>query len=52
VGLSEELPPAGKYVLAALMFAGRVGPIGLASALAIRRRNLLFRYPEERPIIG
>ena len=52
VGLSEELDPFGLYVLTALMFAGRVGPIGLASALAIRRRNLLFRYPEERPVIG
>jgi trk system potassium uptake protein TrkH len=52
VGLSEELPPAGKYILAALMFAGRIGPIGLASALAIRRRNLLYQYPEEQPVIG
>lgn len=52
VGLSAELPPAGKYILAALMFAGRIGPIGLASALALRRRNLLYRYPEERPVIG
>jgi trk system potassium uptake protein TrkH len=52
VGLSEELPPSGKYILAALMFAGRIGPIGLASALAVRRRNLLFRYPEEQPVIG
>lgn len=52
VGLSEELQPFGLYVLTALMFAGRVGPIGLASALAIRRRSLLFRYPEERPVIG
>jgi len=52
VGLSAELPPFGKYVLAALMFAGRIGPIGLASALAVQRRNLLFSYPEERPVIG
>jgi len=52
VGVSQELPPAGKYILAALMFAGRIGPIGLASALAVRRRNLLYRYPEEQPVIG
>ncbi|MFC7401219.1 TrkH family potassium uptake protein [Citricoccus sp. GCM10030269] len=51
-GLSEELPPAGKYVLTALMFAGRVGTITFASALALRQRRNLFRYPEERPIIG
>lgn len=52
VGLSQELHPFGLYVLTALMFAGRIGPIGLASALAVRRRNLLFRYPDERPVIG
>ena len=52
VGLSAELPPAGKYILAALMFAGRIGPIGLASALALRRRNLLYKYPVEQPVIG
>jgi trk system potassium uptake protein TrkH len=52
VGLSAELPSSGKYILAALMFAGRIGPIGLASALALRRRNLLYKYPAEQPVIG
>lgn len=51
-GLSAELPPAGVYVLAVLMFVGRVGTITLASGLALRQRRQLFRYPEERPIIG
>lgn len=51
-GLSGELPPSGKYVLSALMFAGRVGTITFASALALRQRRNLYRYPEERPIIG
>jgi Trk-type K+ transport system membrane component len=52
VGLSPELPPAGKYILAALMFAGRLGPITFAAALALRQRDQLYRYPDERPIIG
>ncbi|KAD4060160.1 TrkH family potassium uptake protein [Arthrobacter yangruifuii] len=51
-GISEALPPAGKYVLSMLMFAGRVGTITLAAALAVRHRNTLYHYPEERPIIG
>ncbi|MBG0738146.1 TrkH family potassium uptake protein [Paeniglutamicibacter antarcticus] len=51
-GLSAQLPPAGVYVLSILMFAGRVGSITLASALALRQRRQLFHYPEERPIIG
>jgi Trk-type K+ transport system membrane component len=50
--LSAELPPGGKYVLSALMFAGRMGTITLASALALRQRSTLYHYPEERPIIG
>lgn len=50
--LSAEVDPAGKYVLAVLMFAGRVGTVTLAAALALRQRRQLYRYPEERPIIG
>jgi len=52
VGLSPELDVLGKAVLSVLMVAGRIGPIGLAAALALKQRNLLFRFPEERPIIG
>lgn len=51
-GLSAELPPAGAYVLTALMFAGRVGTITFAAALALRQRRVLYRYPVERPILG
>ena len=51
-GLSAELPPAGVYVLTALMFAGRVGTITFAAALALRQRRVLYRYPVERPILG
>lgn len=50
--LSAELPPSGVYVLSALMFAGRVGTVTLAAALALRQRSQLYHYPEERPIIG
>ncbi|ALJ18630.1 TrkH family potassium uptake protein [Microbacterium sp. No. 7] len=52
VGLSAELEPFGKYVLSVLMLAGRIGPIGLAAALALRQRSLLYSLPEERPIVG
>ena len=52
VGLSEELHPFGKYVLSVLMLAGRIGPIGLAAALAVRQRNVKYSLPEERPIVG
>ncbi|MFI7482829.1 TrkH family potassium uptake protein [Kocuria sp. M1R5S2] len=52
VGLSSELPPAGKYVLACTMFVGRIGITTVAAALALRSRRRLYKYPEERPIIG
>jgi trk system potassium uptake protein len=51
-GITPALPPAAQYVLIVLMFAGRLGPITVASALALRERQRLFRLPEERPIVG
>lgn len=52
VGISSEVDAFGKYVLSALMLTGRVGPIVLASALAVRQRRELYEYPPERLIIG
>jgi len=51
-GLSESLPDAGKYVLAATMWAGRVGTVTLAAAIAATSRRRMYRLPEERPIVG
>ncbi len=36
----------------ALMFIGRLGPVTLASALALRNRAPLYEYPKESPLIG
>jgi trk system potassium uptake protein len=49
---SNDLPDAAKYVLALTMWAGRVGTVTLAAALAASQRRQLFRRPEERPIVG
>jgi potassium uptake TrkH family protein len=51
-GITAELPWLGRALLILVMLAGRVGPITFVSALALRRRDLPYRYPEERPIIG
>ncbi len=51
-GVTGDLSPAAKVVLVFLMFAGRLGPITLASAIALRRSSRLYEYPKERPIIG
>jgi potassium uptake TrkH family protein len=51
-GITADLPAAGQLVLVVLMFVGRVGTITVASALALRSSHRLYRYPEERPIVG
>ncbi len=51
-GITDDLPTAGQLILTGLMFLGRLGPITLVSALALRERRQLYRYPEGRPIIG
>lgn len=51
-GVTAELPGTAQAVLLVLMFVGRVGTITVASALALRGRQRLYRLPEERPIIG
>lgn len=51
-GITGDLPPAGHLVLVVLMFAGRLGPITFASALALRERGRRYDLPEERPIVG
>jgi trk system potassium uptake protein TrkH len=51
-GITADLPPAAQYVLVVLMFVGRLGPITFATALALRGRRKLYRYAEERPLVG
>jgi len=51
-GITPNLPVAAKYVLIALMFAGRTGSMTVAAALALRERSRVIRMPEEQPIIG
>ena len=51
-GITPDLPLAGQLILVVLMFLGRVGPVILASGLALRRTTRLYELPKERPIIG
>jgi trk/ktr system potassium uptake protein len=51
-GITAELPAVGQVVLVVLMFVGRLGPLALASALALRERPRHYQRPEERTIIG
>jgi trk system potassium uptake protein TrkH len=51
-GITGQMPPAGQAILIVLMFVGRVGLVTVATAIALRTHRRLYRYPEERPIIG
>ncbi|WP_251134086.1 TrkH family potassium uptake protein [Rhodomicrobium sp. Az07] len=51
-GITPHLPPAGQLVIIFLMFVGRVGTITVATSLALNTKQLPYRYPEERPIVG
>lgn len=52
IGVSGESSPVGQVLLVLLMFVGRVGPLTLGSALALRERTRLYELPEERVIVG
>ena len=52
MGITDQLPALDQVFLMALMLTGRVGPVTIVTALALRERPRLYRYPEERPIVG
>lgn len=51
-GITPTLTVSGKLWLIITMFAGRVGPVTLALALAMRQGRTLVQYPEGKAIIG
>ena len=56
VGLSTggtgHLPDSAEAICVALMYLGRVGPLTLGVALALRERQRRYRFPEARPLVG
>ncbi|GIO21366.1 Ktr system potassium transporter B [Oceanobacillus oncorhynchi subsp. incaldanensis] len=52
MGLTSELSPIGKIIVTITMFAGRLGPLTLAYALAKKKRNSKIGYPEDHILIG
>jgi trk system potassium uptake protein TrkH len=52
-GLTPYLSDAGKLLLSALMFIGRVGPMTVAYAILKQNKNIgNYTYPEGKVIIG
>jgi len=51
-GITADLPAFHQVWLAFLMFIGRLGPVVVASALALRIAKRHYELPKERPLIG
>jgi potassium uptake TrkH family protein len=51
-GITADLPPAAQVLIVLLMYIGRIGPLTLASGLALRERARRHQLPEERTIVG
>jgi trk system potassium uptake protein TrkH len=52
LGITPHLTDFGKVLITITMFAGRVGPLTLAFALAQRSKKTLIRSPEEKILVG
>lgn len=56
VGLSTGITPLlsdlGKLLIMITMFAGRIGPLTLALAVALQEEKLLYNFPEEQVMVG
>jgi trk system potassium uptake protein len=51
-GITPDLPDHAKFLLSLLMLFGRLGPIVVATSLALRKTKRHFELPRERPLIG
>lgn len=51
-GITADLPDHAKLLLSLLMLFGRLGPIVVATSLALRKTKRHFEYPRESPLIG
>ncbi len=52
LGLTTKLTAIGKIIVVILMFSGRLGPIILITAIQSYQEKELFKWPEERLLIG
>ena len=54
MGATSALSEAGRLIVAALMYVGRVGPLAVASAMAVagRRGGAGYRYARQDVVIG
>jgi trk system potassium uptake protein TrkH len=51
-GPDATITSAGRLILSALMFVGRLGPVGLVLSVAYLKDTTSYRYPEEQIMVG
>lgn len=51
-GITDDLSPAGRLLISAAMFAGRVGPLTVALAVGGKRSKGIYEYPEGNIFVG
>ena len=51
-GATPNLTTAGRLIITALMFVGRLGPLTFAFSLLREARAAAYEYPEERVMVG
>jgi len=52
MGITAELSLIGKLLITMLMYIGRIGPLTLIYAIAIRRESVQVSFAEEKVVIG
>lgn len=51
-GITPQLSMIGKILITITMFVGRIGPLTLALAVAIKEEKIDYTYPEEKVMVG
>jgi len=52
MGITPNLTNMGKIIVMCTMFIGRLGPLTIALAIAMRKEKINYRYPEEKLMVG
>ena len=52
MGITDTLSNLGRIIITITMFVGRIGPLTIAVAMGQREYAPLYKYPEERVMIG
>lgn len=52
LGITGELSVFGRLVVILIMFTGRVGALTILLALATKEKKVLYKFPEDKVIVG